>query len=97
LGTGGGEFAGEFGGVLLRTSHEVLEDSIFASLNMAISIDVHFLHNVQNVRHAGVVVLDVFDNILNTIVLAGWGGGEVALDIAVVKWVEYEEEDVTTV
>ena len=75
----------------------MLERGILASLDVTISVDVHFLEDVENVSHAGLVVLNVSKNSVDTVVLVWWGSAVVANDIAVVEWLEDCEEDVTTV
>jgi len=68
--TSNSEITAELGGVLLSASHEVLERGILASLDMTISVDVHFLEDVKNVSHAAIVVLNVSKNSVDTVVLA---------------------------
>jgi hypothetical protein len=74
-----------------------LEGGILASLDVTISIDVHFLENVQNVSNTAVIVFNVRQNVFDSVVLAIWGSGEVALNIAVVKGREDKEEDVASI
>lgn len=91
---GDGELAAELGGVLLGAAHEVLEGGIFASLEVAIVVQVHSLEDVVNIGHAALVVLDVSDDGADAVVVAS-----VDIEIAlwgVIEWLETVVEDHTT-
>ena len=86
-----GELAAELGGVLLGAAHEVLEGGIFASLEVAIVVQVHSLEDVVNIGDAGLVVLDVSDDGADPVVVAS-----VDIEIAlwgVIEWLERVVED----
>ena len=88
------EGGAELDGVIVCASHVLLEESIFASVDEAVVVDVHLFEEAIDVGRAGLVVFQVRNDGLDAVEGTGWDL-HVALDVCIERVELLVEEDAT--